>query len=1034
MEMLYHYYYGSTAVLGKTISATTTWYAQSVTTPTAAYPVSKIRLYLQRTGDVGTVTVAIRNVTAGKPSGADLATATVASANIGTSYGWVDFNFASPYTLPADTPMAFVVRASLAGGTLYVADNDDAPFNENAFAYSSTNSGSTWSYIDPSDYSETFLFQIWGEDADAVQYLWASVGRNEPWGTNYVVAPMYYNGLVTTLGPGVITVAAGNGNGIALSEDKTRIFVGNGTNIRAFTAAYAVDTTWGTAGVFAVGVQIYGINVNSSGQVLVTHAETAGSETVSLVNAAGSGYVWRKKPNPAVPIDLPWSKALAGDGNVVIGINDNDGGSFDVNYRLSITDGSVLNSWRNETVFNKAARGVCSNADGSVIYAVFDDTMSATYSAKAYQYVPATGVITWTTPLTMRYAHGLILHSNGKLYAAAGTAIDGTIFQLDAASGGIENSVLTTAVAFAGSIWEMVDGHLLVFSTAAPVTTVEVFDEDLVSLHFNAFPTGASGLQLFLTEHWTQVAPALGGEPYIDSLAVFNSKLYGGTESGTLFEWNDVDAWVEVAPALSGQTFIASLVVFNNKLYGGAFRDTWPGIGPHVALLEWNGVDAWVEVAVSGASGDVYSLAVFNNKLYISTSNDSELLEWDNDVTLVPVTNIPWGSALGPLAVFNNKLYCGTRSRVMPTVAGGELWEWNGVDAWIAVAPELGSGQNILSLAVFNSKLYGGTSGNKLYEWNGSNAWVEVAPTLIASEDITSLLVFNNKLYGSTAWTDGSLLEWNGSSAWSRVALPLNGQTGVYSTVQFNNRIYGGTGPGGRLFEWSGVSSGTAPVITDQSTDTDIQVGDPLSLFVTATGTEPLSYQWYQGIDLLLGEINSTLVIDPAALEDAGTYTCQVSNIVDTVTSDDIVVTVSAVPPSILTQSGDQVISHLGTLSLYVTAAGAPVLLYQWYLNGDLISEATNSTYEKLSAVGSDCGTYTCIVTNDGGSVESEPIVIGMVPVILSHTADLTRQVGADVTMTVVADGSSPITYQWYKDGIPLSGQINPSLDLIDIQ
>ena len=655
MEMLYHYYYGSTAVLNTTISASTTWYAQSITTPTAAYPVSKIRMYLKRTGDVGTVTVAIRAVTAGKPSGADLATATVASAGIGTVSGWVDFNFASPYTLPADTPMAFLIRASLAGGTLSVADNDDAPFMENAFAYSSTNSGSTWSYIDPTDYSETFLFQIWGEDADAVQYLWASVGRNEPWGTNYVVAPMYYNGLVTTLGPGVITVAAGNGNGIALSEDKTRIFVGNGTAVRAFNSAYAVDTSWGTAGVFTVGVQIYGINVNSAGQLLVTHAETGSSETVSLINAAGTGYVWRKKPNPAVPIDLPWSKALAGDGNVVIGINDNDGGSFDVNYRLSITDGSVLNSWRNETVFYKAARGICSNADGSVIYAVFDDTMSATYS-EAYRYVPATSVTSWTTPLTMRYAHGIILHSNGHLYVAAGTVVDGTIFQLDEASGGIENSVLITSAAFAGSIWEMVDGNLLVFSTAASVTDVEVFDENLVSLHFNSFPTGASGLQLFLTD--------------------------------------------------------------------------------------------------------------------------------------------------------------------------------------------------------------------------------------------------------------------------------------------------------------------TAPVITDQSTDTDIQVGDPLSLFVTATGTEPLGYQWYKGVDLLPDEISSTFVKDPAALEDAGTYTCQVSNTGGIQTSDDIVVSVALVPPVILTQSSDQVIARFSELHLYVTVSGSPPLSYQWYKDDSLIPDATDSTYTVIDVVGADCGIYTCRVTN----------------------------------------------------------------------
>ncbi|HPI21076.1 MAG TPA: hypothetical protein PKY56_11975, partial [Candidatus Kapabacteria bacterium] len=40
-------------------------------------------------------------------------------------------------------------------------------------------------------------------------------------------------------------------------------------------------------------------------------------------------------------------------------------------------------------------------------------------------------------------------------------------------------------------------------------------------------------------------------------------------------------------------------------------------------------------------------------------------------------------------------------------------FEWNGVDSWIQVAPQLNS-QNIYSLAVFNGKLYGGTYPNGL--------------------------------------------------------------------------------------------------------------------------------------------------------------------------------------------------------------------------------------------------------------------------------------------------------------------------------
>ena len=48
--------------------------------------------------------------------------------------------------------------------------------------------------------------------------------------------------------------------------------------------------------------------------------------------------------------------------------------------------------------------------------------------------------------------------------------------------------------------------------------------------------------------------------------------------------------------------------------------------------------------------------------------------------------------------------------------------------AWTQVAPYLASATYIYSLAVLNGKLYGGTylNGN-LYEWNGTDAWVSKA-------------------------------------------------------------------------------------------------------------------------------------------------------------------------------------------------------------------------------------------------------------------------------------------------------------------
>ncbi len=286
---------------------------------------------------------------------------------------------------------------------------------------------------------------------------------------------------------------------------------------------------------------------------------------------------------------------------------------------------------------------------------------------------------------------------------------------------------------------------------------------------------------------WIEVAPQLGIATNIFAIVVFNNKLYGGTyTNGSLYEWNDVNAWVEVAPQLGTEDAIHSLLEFNGKLYGST--------GSNGKLYEWNDVNAWVEVAPQlGSETIIRAIVVFNSKLYGGTYVNGKLYEWNDVNAWVEVAPQLVSGAVYSLAVFNNKLYGGV---------GGKLYEWNDVNAWVEVAPQLGSETIIFSLAVFNGKLYGGTHPNgKLYEWNDVNAWVEVAPQLGASSQIRDLAVFNNKLYGGTAST-GKLYEWNDVDAWVEVAPDFGSAQAIYSLVEFNSKLYGSTGFNGKLLQW----------------------------------------------------------------------------------------------------------------------------------------------------------------------------------------------------------------------------------------
>ena len=77
-------------------------------------------------------------------------------------------------------------------------------------------------------------------------------------------------------------------------------------------------------------------------------------------------------------------------------------------------------------------------------------------------------------------------------------------------------------------------------------------------------------------------------------------------ENGKLYKWNGSNAWVEVAPTLGAETRICSLAVYNGNLYGGTY--------PNGKLYKWNGSNAWVEVADTlGAETHILSLAVYGS-------------------------------------------------------------------------------------------------------------------------------------------------------------------------------------------------------------------------------------------------------------------------------------------------------------------------------------------------------------------------------------------------------------------------------------
>ena len=99
-------------------------------------------------------------------------------------------------------------------------------------------------------------------------------------------------------------------------------------------------------------------------------------------------------------------------------------------------------------------------------------------------------------------------------------------------------------------------------------------------------------------------------------------------------------------------------------------------------------------------------------------------------------------------------------------------------------------------------------------------------------------------------------------------------------------------------------------------------------------------------------------------------------------------------PPRILVQPQGAVVSGGTAVSFSVSASALTPLTYQWKTNDVPIWGATNVTLTITNVQPSDGGRYTVVVSNDAGSVESEPAV-------LTYTDSSTLQLTIHPSLTI---------------------------------
>lgn len=220
------------------------------------------------------------------------------------------------------------------------------------------------------------------------------------------------------------------------------------------------------------------------------------------------------------------------------------------------------------------------------------------------------------------------------------------------------------------------------------------------------------------------------------------------------------------------------------------------------------------------------------------------------------------------------------------------------------------------------------------------------------------------------------------------------------------------------------------PSITVQPVGSSAHVGGPAAFKVVAIGTAPLGLQWLHDEREIPGATNETYTIDRVTRADAGNYRVVATNSLGSQTSAVASLEVIA-KPSFSSQPTSASVDAGKPVEFTVTVLGEEPITCQWELNGIPIPGATDRTYAIVAAKGIHAGSYQAVIRNGDGTETSLPAVLTVrsAPTILVPPVGFTLPSGVHTNLTTTVTGEEPLGFQWYKDGAPVTGATEATLD-----
>ena len=347
-----------------------------------------------------------------------------------------------------------------------------------------------------------------------------------------------------------------------------------------------------------------------------------------------------------------------------------------------------------------------------------------------------------------------------------------------------------------------------------------------------------------------------------------------------------------------------------------------------------------------------------------------------------------------------------------PSGVGGppvnNIARWDGT-SWSTLGPGLnGAGLGLLRLpngdilATGSFTQAGSVIVNRIARWNGTS-WSAMGGGSINTVNTAAVLPDGTIIAPLNFSGSGGMARWTGST-WE----PLGG--GMFFQTVYELRV----GPDGSLFAAGSFNQTQGSVQNSIARWNGVQwagLGTGTNSSVVSMTMAPGNRIYLQGTFTTAGGI-------PAfgfARYDYGNAS----------------VTITGQPTSLTRCSG-------AAASFTVTASGTGPFTYQWRRNGIDVNTTTNPSAAtptlNIASVGNNTiGTYTCVVTSAGGcaAVLSNPAtlstVTGTAPTISMDPDPVAACENEPAEFFVAASGPGPLTYQWRRNGIPISVLDNPT-------